>query len=255
MKKLKFRTKKYMKYNKKYYKISRNQLLILDALLYDGSVKKYIDSKKNMRYSEHFGLFDFDSHKLEKIVISGNSVREDEDDIEILFPNDPIDIIDYEFMFHTHPPTPGRVQNGIIYEFPSIHDIFHFIEYFNKGITQGSLIIAPEGIYVITVKNNIKKIKYNLLQEEKMFDDLEDFLSQIHLESINKYGSKFDKKFYYNTIINDKYFINKFNSYIKKIFNNQIKIKYHNRVYDKKTNSWIIKSLYLSVSAVEPIKN
>jgi hypothetical protein len=252
MKKLKFKTKKYIKFDKKYYKISRNQLLILDALLYDGSNKKYIDSNNNMRYSEHFGLFDFDVKKLEKIIISGDTVREDEDDIEILFPNDPSDIIDYEFMFHTHPPTPGRVKNGIIYEFPSINDIFHFIEYFNKGLTQGSLIIAQEGIYVITTKSNVKKIKYNIKDEEKLFNILEDNLSDIHLESIEKYGKKFNKNFYYKTIIKDLYFINKFNNIIKEIFNDQIKIKYYNRTYDKKTNTWIIKSLFLRVAAIEP---
>ena len=254
MKKLKFISKKFIKFNKKYYKISRNQLLILDSLLYDGSVKKYIDSKKNVRFSEHFGLLDFDKNKLEKIIISGDTTREEDDDIEILFPNDPFDIFDYEFMFHTHPPTIGRIDNGIIYEFPSVNDVFHFIENFNKGIIQGSLIIAPEGIYTITYKKNVKKIKYKLNDEDKLFNLLDDKLNKLHMLSIKKYGTKFTQEFYYKNIIKNKYFINSLNKYLKKLFNNQIKINYVNRTYDKITNSWIIDTLYLKVSAIEPIK-
>ena len=252
MKTLKFLSKEYIKYNKKYYKISRNQLLILDALLYDGSVKKYIDSKKNLRYSEHFGLFDFDKNKLEKIIISGKTTREEEDDIEILFPTEHKDIIDYEFMFHTHPPTPGRVEHGIIYEFPSVNDIFHFIEYFNKGMSQGSLIVAPEGIYTITTKNNIKQIKYNLKNEDKLFNMLDKELNKIHQLSIKKYGTTFTKDYYHKTIIKDFHFIELINKCLKNIFNGQIKIKYVNRTFDKKTKSWLVNKLFLRISAVEP---
>ena len=254
MEKIKFKSKKYVKFNKKYYEISRNQLLIMDALLYDGSLKKYIDSNKKVRFSEHFGLLDFNFKKLEKIIISGDSSREDDDDIEILFPNNLNDIVDYEFMFHTHPPIKNRIKEGIIYEFPSINDIFHFINYFNKGLTQGSLIIAKEGIYVITVKSKIKKIKYNIKEEDKIMELLQNELFNIHSQSIKKYGKKFNDYFYNKNIISDRTFIDKFNKKIKKMFNNQIKIKYYNRVYEKKTKSWIIKSLFLRVSAIEPIK-
>ena len=38
---------------------------------------------------------------------------------------------------------------------------------------------------------------------------------------------------------------NKFNQIIKKYLNNQIVIKFINRIYDKKIDQWIIKSLYL----------
>ena len=64
-------------------------------------------------------------------------------------------------MFHTHPPTPfpgSRVVDGILYEFPSISDIYHFADHFNAGETQGSLIIAPEGMYIIRAQDNINKI-------------------------------------------------------------------------------------------------
>ena len=51
--------------------------------------------------------------------------REDED---ILLPIDLPDIKDYEYIFHTHSPTPfpgSRAVDGVLYEFPSISDIYH----------------------------------------------------------------------------------------------------------------------------------
>ena len=160
--KIKFNSKIYIKNNIKYYKITRNQLLVLDALLYDGGgvTKKYLDSHKNVRYSEHAGLLDFDATKLERIVISGKTTREDKDDLDILLPHDLPDLPDYEYIFHTHPPTPhpgGRVNQGILYEFPSISDIFHFIEHYNEGHVQGSIIITAEGLYIIKSKVPLDK--------------------------------------------------------------------------------------------------
>ena len=58
---------KIIKYSQRYIKITQNQLQIFDALLYDGGVKKYLDSNNNLRYSEHAGIFDFDKIKLEEL--------------------------------------------------------------------------------------------------------------------------------------------------------------------------------------------
>lgn len=66
-----------------------------------------------------------------------------------------------KYIFHTHPTTPyigSRFKNGIIYEFPSIMDINHFIEHHNRGELQISMVITPEGLYIIR-KNHLIKTK------------------------------------------------------------------------------------------------
>ena len=158
MKKIHFKSKIY---KKKYFKLDYNQILILDSLLdIGGKEKKFFDKNNNLRYSEHFGLLDFDQNSLSKIIISSKKMREDDEDIEILLPNDFNDIKHFEFMFHTHPATPKpgyRARDGVLYEFPSISDIFHFAEHYNNGKTQGSIVIAPEGIYILYIsEKNIK---------------------------------------------------------------------------------------------------
>jgi len=249
----KFKSKIYIKNKKRYFKISRNQLLILDSLLYDGGMtKKYLDSHRNVRYSEHAGLLDFDATKLERIIVSGKTTIQDKDDIEILLPHDLPDILDYEYFFHTHPPTPhpgGRAKEGYLYEFPSVADIFHFIENYNLGLTQGSLVITAEGIYIIKSKVNGKiKIPKNTKNMEKLLSK-EHY--NIQSEAIEKYGTDFDNNFFFNKIAKNKYYIKKYNKFLKKILDNQVIIKFKNRIYDKKTDQWLIKSLYLNISSYE----
>jgi len=97
-------------------------------------------------------LLDFDNNGLEKIIVSGNTNRVDTNDEDIFLPGNMIDMFDYEYIFHTHPSTHGvggRAKYGILYEFPSMGDIFHFLDHYNEGKTQGSMIIAPEGMFVI----------------------------------------------------------------------------------------------------------
>jgi hypothetical protein len=143
----------FKKEKKRLIKISKNQLRILDALMIDGGYdKKYFDKKNKLRFSEHAGLLDFSNNGLDKIVVSGKTERVDRDDHSILLPANMIEAYDYEYIFHTHPPTPrpgGRANVGVLYEFPSISDIFHFMDHYNNGVVQGSIIIAPEGIYII----------------------------------------------------------------------------------------------------------
>jgi len=118
-----------VKHNKTFIKLDRNQILILDALMSHGSYKRYIDkhNKSFFRYSEHAGLLDFDNNGLERIIVSGNTNRVDKNDMDIFLPGNMIDMFDYEYIFHTHPATHGlggRAKLGILYEFPSIGDIF-----------------------------------------------------------------------------------------------------------------------------------
>jgi hypothetical protein len=237
---------------KKYIKINRNQLQILEALLIDGgNTKKYIDKQKNLRYSEHSGNLDFNNNKLDRIIVSAQTNREDTDDIEILLPEDLHDSYTYKYFFHTHPLTPtilDRVKDGILYDFPSIPDIFHFIDHYNMGTTIGSIVIATEGYYIIYPNNfSLKKIDYDIDIENEIMNKLDKGLDDIQVKAINKYSNNFNEDYYYSTIIIDKTYLNMYNKLINKYLNNQIKIVLHNRVKDKLSNKWIVKSLNLLI--------
>jgi len=235
---------------KKYIKIKRNQLLLLDAMLNDGGYnKKYVDKTNNLRYSEPSGNLGFNSSSFERIIVSGKTNREDKDDKEILLPNDLSDSYTYRYFFHTHPPTPhpgGRAVDGIIYEFPSISDIFHFIDHYNMGNTIGSIVVTPEGYYIIYPASfKIKKIKYDQDIEDEIFEKMTEENNNIQALAYNKYGSTFTEEFYYKTIANDITYLNLFNKMVNKYLNNQIKIIIKHRTKDSLTNKWIIKELYL----------
>jgi hypothetical protein len=195
---------KIIQHDERYIKITQNQLQIFDALLYDGGIKKYIDSKKNRRYSEHAGIFDFNKTKLERLIISGHTSREDDDDIEILLPKDSIEALDYEYIFHTHPATPypgARAKNGVLYEFPSIADLYHFAYHHNDGSIQGSIIIAPEGIYIIRLKKDIAYIDYPSKHNEKKMEQLH---AKIQDRAINEFGTDYEgeekQTYFYNKV-------------------------------------------------------
>lgn len=253
---------KYIKHNKRYFRLDYNQLQLLDSLMESGGYeKKYIDRSKNLRFSEHFGLLDFNKTRLQKIIISAKTSREDKDDMEILLPMDLPDIKEYEYMFHTHPPTPfigSRVPDGILYEFPSISDIYHFADHYNSGETQGSLVIAPEGIYIIKAVNGLKKIEYP--NSSKVFDELTTGTFQIQQLAIDKYNlgpdlnyefKSLDINFFHSTIARDNEFLKMLNNLIENFWGQQIKIYLKPRIYDETTNKWIVKSLLLPVISYE----
>jgi len=233
--------------NDKFIKINRNQLLILDALLvHGGYTKKYGDLKnKNIfRYSEHSGLFDFNSNKLQKIVVLGNTNRVDKGDDEIFMPNNVKDMFEYEYIFHTHPPTPkpgGRANVGIIYELPSIGDILHFIDHYNEGKISGSVIITSEGLYNIRDKF-LKGTKINI-DEDKLFFEYNNICKKIQNIGIKKYGIKFTDDKFFGEIAQDRELINKINDIVNKY---NIHIDYVPRIFDEKKN-WIIDSVYLPI--------
>lgn len=232
----------------RYIKLNTNQLLIMDALMLHGSYsKKYKDSNSIYRYSEHAGLLDFSNNGLDKIIISGKTERVDAHDMDIFLPKNMLEAYDYEYMFHTHPATPkagGRVNVGILYEFPSIGDIFHFLEHFNNGVTQGSLVIAPEGMYNIRKKTKGTQIKFD---EDELFNTLSNELYLIQKNAIKKYGSNFNDEKFYSVISQDSTYIDMFN----KILNNfDLHIDFFSRVKDKVGN-WIIEDIYLPVYPME----
>ena len=233
--------------NKKFIKINRNQLLILDALLeHGGYSKKYVDLKnKNVfRYSEHSGLFDFNSNKLQKIVVLGNTNRVDKGDDEIFMPNNVKDMFEYEYIFHTHPPTPkpgGRATEGVLYELPSIGDILHFIDHYNDGRISGSVVITSEGLYNIRHKNlENKKI---IIDEDALFFEYNKISRKIQNDGIKLYGSKFTSDKFFGEIAQNIKLINKINDIVNK-FN--IHIDYTPRICND-NNNWIIDTIYLPV--------
>jgi len=237
------------KNNSKYIKLDKNQILIMDALMIHGSYdKNYEDIRKHLfRYSEHAGLLDFNNNGLDKIVVSAKTTRIDKNDDDIFLPNDIEEAYDYEYIFHTHPATPklgGRVKNGLLYEFPSLSDIFHFIEHYNEGSTQGSIVITPEGLYNIRAYDLSKKIRIN---ENQFYRKMRDVFEDTQQEAIDIYGIKFSDKIFYTKIAQDIQYIKLINKELQKY---NIYIDYYPRIKNKKGN-WIIDTIYLPIIPIE----
>jgi hypothetical protein len=238
--------------------LDRNQILILDSLMGASSKtesKRYIDKANKFRYSEHAGLLDFEHVGLEKVLISGRTNRQDKDDPEILLPQNMPDALDYEFMFHTHPPTPypgARAAVGVLYEFPSMSDIFHFIEHYNFGKTQGSLIIAPEGMYIIHSKTGDDKIIVN--NPNIVYKNLVNESFDIQFEAIHQYGKNYlNNDIFYTKVINDSKYINNFNKLLKKYLDDQVYVEYIPRIKDESGN-YIINKLIIELKPIEKNK-
>lgn len=237
--------------NMQYLKLDRNQILILDALLeHGGYSRKYIDTKRNniYRYSEHSGLLDFNHFGLDRIIISGKTNRVDQGDEEIFLPKNMSDALDYEYLFHTHPPTPkpgGRANIGILYEFPSISDLFHFIDHFNDGQTQGSIVVASEGLYIIRkLIFDREKIKIN---EDHLYRDMMNAMRNAQQKAIKKYGTDFTTYEFYSKISQDRQYIDSLNDVLEKY---ELKIEYYPRERDE-SGKWFIDTIYLPVFVIE----
>lgn len=237
---------------KKYIKINRNQLQLLEALFTDGSyTKKYIDKKGNLRYTEHSGYLGFNNNIMDRIIVSAINIREDPDDPEILLPYDLHDAYTYKYFFHTHPLTPSlniRLQDEVLYDFPSISDIFNFIYHYNMGNTIGSIVVCNAGYYIIYPNDfSIKKIKYDMDIEDEIIHKLEYGLTKIENNAIKKYGKNFNDEYFHTKIATDKTFLNMYNKLINIYLDNQLKIVLQNRIKDKLSNKWIVKSLKLLI--------
>lgn len=235
--------KKIKAFDKDYVYINSNQLLILDALMiHGGYTKKYVNNNTDIMYSEHAGILDFDNNILKKIIVSGKTTRIDNGDDEIFLPVDMEEMLDYEYIFHTHPPTPhagGRASTGILYEIPSTGDIFHFIDHYNKGNVIGSLVVTPEGLYNIRKNDNsTTEIKIN---DNLFFKKYNKVFYSTQKEYIDKYGSSFSPNYFYKYIAQDKVFMNKINNTLEE-FN--LHIDYYPRRKNKH-GYWIMDNIYL----------
>jgi len=231
--------------NLKYIKLEKNQIKILDALFYHGSGTKKYNFEDKKIFSEHSGSLDFNNDGLEKVIVNAQFTL-DKNDPELFFPENLIDAYDYEYLFHTHPLTPAigsRIKDDILYEFPSISDIFHFIENFNNGNIQGSIIIAPEGLY------NIRKIKFNkiklIIDQKKLYRILNKYYWTIQEKAIQKHKKNIKNNFF-TIIAQDDSFIKELNDILKEF---KLIIDYFPRIKDK--NEWIIDTIYLPVFITE----
>ena len=234
------------KKNNRFIKLKSNQLSILDALMeHGGYSKKYFDKKDKtmLRYSEHAGALDFNKEGLEKIIVSGNTTRVDRGDDEIFLPHDLPKIDEYTYLFHSHPPTPkpgGRADVGILYEFPSLGDILHFIDKHNEGNVIGSIVITPEGLYNIRCREYIKKIK---LDENKFYKEILNEMRDIQYNAIEKYGTKFTTKTFYKKIAQNKTYIHRINEKLKKY---KLFVDYFPRKKNE-LNKWIVSDIHLKI--------
>jgi hypothetical protein len=242
----------YRRDKKKMIKLTKNNLMVLDAVMNQGGyTKKYEDKSKRLRYSEHLGMLDFNNKGLERIIISAIPSLEYEDDPEILLPDNPVDALDYEYIFHTHPPTPypgARVKESILYEFPSVNDLFHFAEHYNQGNTQGSIIIAPEGIYILTSG----KKKITIPDFDRVAESIMTQVYKVQHGAMKKYNYDFQKhpEKFYQKVAQDMSYIKKYNKIVSEYWKNDIKILYKPRRKDDQGN-WYIPSIYIPVSVIE----
>ena len=239
-----------VKHDKKYLKVDRNQILIMDALMRHGKHKLYVDEKnKNVyRFSEHAGLLDFDNDGLNKILVFANTTRVDENDTDIFLPKNVPDAFDYEYMFHTHPPTPtpgARAIDGVLYEFPSLSDIFHFIDHYNDGETQGSIVMTPEGMYII--RKNIQNDQDIMINEDKFYKDTTSVYEKVQKDAIKKYGTKFEMDEFYEKIVQDSSYIDKVNKTLNKY---QLHIDYYPRIKDH-NGLYVVDTIYLPVYVIK----
>ncbi|AYV85010.1 MAG: hypothetical protein Satyrvirus2_21 [Satyrvirus sp.] len=233
-----------------YISLGHNKLLIIDALMEQGSHPRYLlpgdTSNEKFIYSEHSGAISIKNGVIDNIIVSAATDRTDINDSTIFLPTNTPIFLNYEYIFHTHPNTSayaGRLEDGIIYEFPSANDILNFVKYYNEGKVQASIIVGPEGIYVI--RQIMLRPKYEINHE--IFDLIKKFI--LKLEKIAIKNIKSDKYvisnisdpdvFHENVSYNFKY-IKMYNDFIKKW---NIFIEFYPRY--KKNNEWCLRPISL----------
>ena len=193
------------------------------------------------------------SGKVDKIVINTHRNFNAEDDKEILFNYDLPDIQENELIFHTHPPTGGvygRLNDEIIYDPPSPEDIVHFMENYNEGLVQNSIVVAIEGYYVIKCKSfglneiKIEDDEYFLTKYQKLLNKLqEDAISEHKVKS--KTFEKSKEYFFKNV---DENLLKNINRLLD---NYNIEIEFKKRNFNKKIKKYVVDKLYLEIIPIE----
>lgn len=230
-----------------YIPLHHNKLLILDALMHQGSYPRYLVSFDNENekyiYSEHSGVITIRNKIIDSIIVSTETNRIDSNDNNIYLPRNISYFENHEYLFHTHPNTikyGGRIKEGIIYEFPSSNDILNFIKYHNQGKAQLSLIIAPEGIYVIRPIRYQKVITYDPF----FFDFFSKFiikLEKIAISRIKEYINMIsDPDVFHKYIGGNMNYIKAYNRFIEPL---NLFVEFYPRV--KKNGEWMLQQINL----------
>ena len=227
-----------------YIPLHYNKLLIIDALMHQGSFPRYENNDKFI-YSEHSGVITLKNKMVDNIIVSAETARMDIGDDSIYLPyNSPL-MAKHQYLFHTHPNTmtyAGRINEGIIYEFPSANDILNFVKYHDEGRVQASLIIAPEGMYIIRpIKFGTKyKIDNNFYYFLRKFILK---LEKLAMKKVNKIALEkkiSNPEIFHQQIGNDFRFINIYNRYIEP---HNLFIEYYPR--EKKNGEWCLRPITL----------
>lgn len=230
--------------NFSYVHMHYNKLLIIDALLEQGSCPRYQDQNTYI-YSEHSGVISLEDNTIDSIIVSTKTDRTDSQPTKIFLPNNIPIFKDYTILFHTHPKTKtygGRIKEGILYEFPSVSDLMNFVKYHNIGKVQLSLIAAPEGLYIIRPLFYESKIKVNM----NMFYELKEYILKLEAISLLDYQDILDELIdadIFNKFVSTNYkYINLYNDAIKE---NNLFIEYYPR--EKKNNEWCLTPVDLQI--------
>ena len=227
-----------------YIPLKYNLLLILDALWKQGSKPRYIgkDDQKYI-YSEHSGVLSLKNNIINNIIISTETNRLDPTDDTIYLPINTDNLDKYEYLFHTHPNTlkyAGRISEGVIYEFPSANDILNFIKYHDEGRAQASLIIAPEGMYVIRPIKDLKKYDIDM----EIFYHLRKFIMKLEKIAIKKFKVPVkelsDPDIFHAEVGSNFTYINSYNKFIEP---HNLLIEFYPR--EKKNGEWSLRPINL----------
>ena len=168
--------------------LDHNALQILEALYYHGSMPVYNgpDGVPAM-YSEHAGVLTVHEGKIDQVITSTHAYRIDSWDNSIYLPCTTPDMYLHPYLFHTHPlngTLGGRREVGIIYELPSPSDIHNFVYLAEHGRAQASIIVAPEGLYVIRKIRPDETVRLG----ESQLSKISDAITQIESRSSERIG-------------------------------------------------------------------
>lgn len=218
----------------KYSYVSANNLMIIDALINQGSNKIY-DADNKFVNAEHSGYLILSDGHVADIVVN-TTHRIDANDDKIFLPSSDYSFGLHEHIFHTHPNTGDRGK--IVYDCPSANDILHFTSC-NKNKTKTSMIVSREGCYIIRQTNST--IRPTITSEH--FEKLNTTIMDAEESSYVKHGSKIgDDEYFHNVCAKDFDFVDKINNFLAK-FN--ILLEYYPRIKRNNTNLWILSHFYI----------